>query len=159
MKQNIFLTILVFIGLNLHAQKSGIEFFFVENFKNLNSDCKYCFDLETTKLNPVPILSEEDIENFNWKNQQIILTEKGKHKFTDLKIPLSGLPIVITLNGEKIYSLWFWNAISSSGCDRVFTFPTIDFKIKFGLPRTFSFGTDPRFNEKLRQYVISKYNQ
>jgi hypothetical protein len=125
----------------------------------LNSDCRYCFDLETAKLSSVPILNEGDISNFNWKKQQIILTKKGKHKFTDLKIPLSGLPIVITLNGRKIYGLWFWNLFSSFGCDRVFTYPTIDFKIQFGLPADYTFEKDPRFDEKLREYVVSKYNQ
>jgi hypothetical protein len=159
MKQSLLFVLLLFIRFNLYAQKSGIEFYFVENFKNLNSDCKYCFELETAKLNSIPILIEEDIESFKWKNQQIILTEKGKQKFTDIKIPLSGLPIVITLNGRKVYSLWFWNAVSSFSCDRVFVFPTIDFKIQFGLPKNYSFGTDPRFDEKLREYVVSKYNQ
>lgn len=147
------------MGFNLYAQKSGIEFYFVENYKNLNPDCKYCFDLQTAKLGSIPILNEADIKHFNWKNQQIILTEKGKHKFSDLKIPLLGLPMVLTLNKRKIYSLWFWNPVSSFGCDRVFTFPTIDFKIQFGLPKNHSFGTDPRFDEKLREYVFLKYNQ
>ena len=159
MKRNLFFVLLIFIGFNLNAQKSGIEFFFVKNYKNLNSDCKYCFDLQTAQLDSAPILNEEDIKNFNWKNQQIILTEKGKHKFTDLKIPLSGLPLVITLNGRKIYGLWFWNEVSSFGCNRVITFPTIDFKIQFGLPRKNTYGKDPRFDKKLKEYVISKYNQ
>jgi hypothetical protein len=159
MKRNLFFGFLFFIGFNLYAQKSGIEFFFVENLKNLNPYCRYCFDLETAKLSSVPILNEEDISNFNWKKQQIILTKKGKHKFTDLKIPLPGLPVVMTLNGRRIYSLWFWNEFSSFGCDRVFTYPTIDFKIQFGLPADKTFGTDPRFDEKLRKYVVSKYNQ
>lgn len=159
MKRHLFILLLLFIGFNLYAQKSGIEFFFVEKYKNLNSDCKYCFDLNSAKLNSVPILKEEDIKHFNWKKQQIILTEKGEHKFTDLKIPLSGLPIVLSLNGRKIYSLWFWNSVSSVGCDRVFAFPNIDFKIQFGLPKNYTFGTDPRFDEKLRKYVVSKYNQ
>ncbi len=76
MKRNLFFVFLFFIGFNLYAQKSGIEFFFVENFKNLNSDCTYCLDLKTAKLSSVPILNEEDIKHFNWKNQQIILTKK-----------------------------------------------------------------------------------
>ena len=115
--------------------------------------------MQTAQLESATILNEEDIKNFNWENQQIILTEKGKHKFTDLKIPLPGLPIVLTLNGRKIYSLWFWNVFSSFGCDRVYAYPTIDFKIQFGLPKNYSFGTDPRFNKKLRKYVVSKYKQ
>ncbi len=65
----------------------------------------------------------------------------------------------MTLNGRRIYSLWFWNLFSSFGCDRVFAYPTVDFKIKFGLPEDNTFGTDPRFDEKLRKYVVSKYNQ
>jgi len=159
MKRNLFFVLLLFIGSNLYAQKSGIEFFVVKNYINSNSDCKYCFDLQTAQLESATILNEEDIKNFNWENQQIILTEKGKHKFTDLKIPLPGLPIVLTLNGRKIYSLWFWNVFSSFGCDRVYAYPTIDFKIQFGLPKNYSFGTDPRFNKKLRKYVVSKYKQ
>jgi hypothetical protein len=110
-------------------------------------------------LSQNPIFDEDDIEGFNWKNQQIFLNESGKRKVKNLKIALSGLPVVMVLNKKRIYGFWFWDKFSSFGCDRVYTYPQKDFKIKFGLPENNVFGKDPRFDKLLQKYVIDNYKQ
>lgn len=102
------------------------------------------------------MLTEKDFEKIDWINQQIQLTEKAKQKINNLNIPLQGLPVAMILNGEIIYGFWFWNEVSSFRCDRVYTYPTLDFKIKFGLPSSNTFGNDPRFNERLKNYINEK---
>ena len=68
------------------------------------------------------------------------------------------MPVVLALNGEIIYGFWLWNDMSSFGCDRVYTYtyPKLDFKIKFGLPQNNTFGNDPRFDERLKAYSERK---
>ena len=152
--------IIIAFGFSNIPNKSGIKIYSISgNFKNSIKDCKYCFDEKSVTLSEKPILEETDIENFNWKEQRIILTESGKQKISKLKIELSGLPVVMTLNDERIYGLWFWNLFSSFGCDRVYTYPKSDFKIGFGLPNKNTFGGDPRYNKSLENYVINKFKQ
>lgn len=115
---------------------------------NTEVDCYYCFEVDEDKLFDYPLLSDYHIEKFNYENQQIILTETGQRIIDNLKIPFQGLPIALTLNGEIIYGFWLWNDVSSFGCDRVYAYPKLDFKIKFGLPKNNSFGSDPRFDER-----------
>ena len=116
-------------------------------------ECAYCINTTKKDLRKFPLIGKDDIVKFDLKNQVILLTEEAKERINKLNIPLEGLPVVLTLNGEIIYTFWFWNLKSSFGCDRVFTYPKLDFKIKFGLPKTNTFGTDPRFDKRLIDYV------
>ncbi|WP_035650596.1 hypothetical protein [Flavobacterium sp. ASV13] len=159
-KYLIVLFVFILFGFSIQSNKSGIEIFAVKgNFKKSFKDCYYCFDENSVVLSQNPIFDEDDIEGFNWKNQQIFLNESGKRKVKNLKIALSGLPVVMVLNKKRIYGFWFWDNFSSFGCDRVYTYPQKDFKIKFGLPENNVFGKDPRFNELLKKYVLDKYKQ
>ena len=119
--------------------------------ENKKPDCYYCFEPNEDNLFDYSLLSDYHIEKFDYENQQIVLTELGQRIVNNLKIPLQGLPVVLTLNGEIIYGFWLWNNVSSFGCDRVYTYPKIDFKMKFGLPKNNSFGSDPRFDDRLRK--------
>lgn len=152
--------ILIAFGFSNNSDHSGIEIYAVKSdFKSPIKDCTYCFDEKRAALSEAPILEEKDIENFNWKKQQIILTGAGKQKMAQVKIELSGLPVVMMLNGQRIYGFWFWDALSSFGCDRVYAYPKSDFKIGFGLPTNNTFGKDPRYNKSLAKYVLEKFKQ
>ena len=120
------------------------------------SNCSNCLKINKEDLKKIPLLTENEIEEFDYENQQIKLTDKGKKIVYDLEIPLSGLPVALTLDDQIIYGFWFWNAVSSFGCDRVYTYPKVDFKIQFGLPQNYYFGKDPRFNDQLKTYLESK---
>ncbi|SHH83424.1 hypothetical protein [Flavobacterium defluvii] len=155
-------TFLIFIsfGFSIQPRNSGIKIYTIkEGFTNSFKDCRYCFDEKLVSLSEKPIFDENDIESFNWKDQQIFLNESGKMKLKKNEIKLSGLPAVMVLNDKIVYGFWFWNNFSSFGCDRVYTYPNIDFKIKFGLPEMNKFGEDPRFNKVLEKYVKSRYKQ
>jgi hypothetical protein len=115
-------------------------------------DCTYCFKSSENNLHVYPLISEYHIKSYDFENQKIELTKAGKQIIDRLKIPLEGMPVVLTLNGEIIYEFWFWNLRSSFGCDRVYTYPKLDFKLKFGLPENNKFGTDPRFDKRLKKY-------
>ncbi|ANQ51689.1 hypothetical protein MY04_4351 [Flammeovirga sp. MY04] len=160
MLRNIFniLFVILFVSCQSHSVETGIEIYQVKKqlpdfTKDENPNCRFCLDLEVSDLFDKPLLTEKDIKEFNYTNQQIILTEKAKQKLEDLEIPLVGLPMAMVLDGEIIYGFWFWDKYSSFGCDRVYTYPNINFKIKFGLPPTNAFGEDPRFDERLEDYL------
>ena len=139
-------------------EESGIEIYQVKHpyqdfTKQHEPECFYCFVLKKMELFDKPIITESDIESFDWAKQKIILTEKGKLKISELDIPLRGMAVSMVLNGKSIYGFWFWNLASSFGCDRVYTYPKLDFEIKFGLPSDKGFGSDPRFNDELKKYL------
>lgn len=118
--------------------------------------CYHCFELTKEKLHAEPLLAEEDIANFDWKAQQIYLTESGKQKMNTLHIPKKGLAVAFALNGEPVYGFWLWTKSTSYGCDRVYAYGRGDFKLGFGLPKGFEHGEDPRFDPVLEQYVTTK---
>lgn len=137
------------IGLfKIQSNNNGIEIYLVKksypDFTQKNKpECYYCLDINNEDLFEKPLLTEKDFKKFDWANQQIQLTDDAKQKIKELKIPLQGLPVAMVLNGEIIYGFWFWNEISSFGCDRVYTYPTLDFKVKCGLPKSFFFWKGP----------------
>ena len=137
---------------NLSGQ--GFEIYLVKTGSpDLTSkkDCYYCFNPTVHDLFDNPLLVESDLYHFDWQNQQIKLTDEGLEKIKRLKIPLHGLAASMVVDGQPIYGFWLWNSSSSFGCDRVFTYPMQDFKLKFGLPDGHSKGEDPRYNSSLQQ--------
>lgn len=106
-----------------------------------------------------PFLEETDIEHFDWEKQQIILNPSGKLKIKHLDIPLDGLPVAFKIDGKLIYKFWFWNMISSECSPNVIACPEHNFILKFGLPPNKNLTNDPRFDDRLKKYVLSKYPQ
>jgi hypothetical protein len=134
--------------------KNGLEIFLVNGESHLTSstpDCGFCFEPTTITLSDKPLLLASDIEYFDWTNQQIKLKESGLEKIKKLEIPLGGLRAAMVVDSKPIYGFWFWNEFSSLGCDYVFTYPTMDFKIGFGLPTGHAKGNDPRFDTRLKE--------
>ena len=158
MRTFILILPLVIFGLHQLQANNGLEVYQVKKYKpnftkNEDIKCHHCFDIKTEDLFDKPLLTEGDFKRFDWASQQIELTETGKQKLEGLEIPLQGLPVAMVLNGEIIYGFWFWNRFSSFGCDRVYTYPKTDFKLKFGLPNSSTFGADPRFDKRLLDYI------
>lgn len=156
----ITLTLIIFIIGCVKGQSTGLEFYLIDKTypdftkAKKDSECYYCFTPQDTDLLGKPILTENDIKYFDWETQQIQLKESGKRKLDSLEIPLQGLAVAITINKDPIYGLWFWNVVSSFGCDWVCTFPKLDFKINFGLPFKNTLSQDPRFDLRLKDYII-----
>ena len=119
----------------------------------------YCFIPEKSDLFDKPILIEKDIEYFDWENQVLVLNDSGKEKLSNLEIPLQGLAASVVLDGIPIYGFWFWNIVSSFGCDWVYTYARDNLELKFGLPNGFGKGMDPRRSRTLGDYVIKEMNR
>lgn len=147
------LVVLLLITGQLFSQNKGIEIYTINSIVNNDPECKYCFDLSKKILSIQPLFESDDIENFDWKEQQFKLTKTGEKKLNELKIPLSGLPVAFVISGEPIYGFWLWKPISSFGCDRVYSYPGYDFKLQFGLPKSNTFGIDPRFDDRIKEYL------
>lgn len=153
------LILVVFVVGCTRAPKTnkGLEIYQVNkpypDFTKEEDGCRYCLDLKTEDLFTRPVITEVDIREFDWEKQRIELTDDARERINDLDIPLEGLPVALVLNGEIIYGFWFWNVISSFGCDRVYTYPTMDFSLQFGLPSDNTYGDDPRFDHRLNKYV------
>jgi|JI10StandDraft_1071094.scaffolds.fasta_scaffold290224_2 hypothetical protein len=158
MKVKILISLTLLISSFSCARKHDkIEIYLVENVSSDHSDesdCRCCFDIDKAELSSSPLISAKDIMYFDWTQQRIELTKACRAKLSGLKIPMRGIPAVMTVNGKPIYELWFWNESSSFACERACTFPQFDFEIVFGFPERYKRGSDPRFNDELKASLI-----
>jgi len=76
-------------------------------------------DLDTLKLEGEPILSTEDIVAYARGTHQITLTPSAKERLGQLEVPVSGagIPFVVCVDKEPIYSGAFWSPLSSLSFD------------------------------------------
>lgn len=138
----------------------GLEIYLVKHDypdftkKHSDSSCYYCFKPIKFDLFDSALIKQCDIEYFDWKSQVIKLNESGLKKLKALKIPLQGLAATIVIDKEPVYGFWFWNVVSSFGCDWVCTYPDLGFKLEFGLPAGNTKGKDPRFDKRIDDYII-----
>ena len=65
--------------------------------------------LDSNKL----VISDEDIVFYNKTSHEIKLTAGVVEKIKALKVPVSGIPFVIKVNGKEIYDGSFWVSLSS----------------------------------------------
>ncbi|MEM2122673.1 MAG: hypothetical protein QXE79_03455 [Candidatus Bathyarchaeia archaeon] len=108
---------------------------------------------ESNKL----VISDKDIVSYNKTSHEIKLTAGGVEKIKALKVPMTGSPFVIKINGKEIYNGSFWVSISSLSYSGIVidTLKTQDntIKIEKGYPSPEFFkGTDPRNNSEVFDY-------
>ncbi len=63
-----------------------------------------------------PILTEADIVTYCWAEQRIQLTPEGARRWQaqgGANVPLTGLPLLVVLDGEPCYGAMLWNPLSS----------------------------------------------
>lgn len=151
-----------------------------ENITNTNHDldkglCVYPtntsnhpeFQYQEINVNKVSISGEAIIL---YKN--IISYDTASHIITlsypvdslKIKKDINGTPVLITLDGEKIYGLWFWSSFSSAICNWIVVVPDSPFdslrqnqlKIDLGYPTSKYFkGNDPRNNPKIISRLVT----
>jgi len=135
---------------------------FFEKYKKTedipNEKCLYFIDLENCQIQSTPFLLKSDIKKFDWVSSKIVLADSGIEKLKKQDVPLRGLAFVLKLNGHNIYGGWFWNKVSSFGCDRVWTWKDMvsdELNLIFGVGG-FKCGQDPRVNKELILTAIEK---
>jgi hypothetical protein len=103
------------------------------------------------------VISDRNIVWYNWASHEIKLTDEGLGKVEALKVPVSGTPFMIKLNGKEIYNGSFWVSISSISYSGI-VINTLEIqnntmKIEKGYPSSGFFeGTDPRNNSDIHYY-------
>ena len=134
---------------------------FLEKYKATENipenKCAFYIDLDNCTTELKPFLDKNDIESFNWTKSKIILNESGIEKLRKQEVPLRGLAFALKLNGKTIYGGWFWNMVSSFGCDRIWTWQNPienEMNLSFGLGG-FKCGENPLTNEKLIRNAIN----
>lgn len=68
-------------------------------------------DVSELELESTPILSIEDIVVYSWETHEIELTDSAYETIKKLDVP--GLPFVVRVGSESIYSGAFWVSYSS----------------------------------------------
>jgi hypothetical protein len=134
----------------------GLQIYLVQASPDFRESvkCNYCFEVTDKIMFKSPLLEQSDIEFFDWESQTIQLKKEGQEKIEKLKIPLQGQAATIVIDGKPIYGFWLWNALSSFGCDRVYAYPTLNFKLEFGLPVDHATGQDPRFDNRIKDGLV-----
>lgn len=75
-------------------------------------------DINKLVLEDEPIITDENISSYIWKEHKVILIKDEKLQSTvmekiDMKVPTHGKPFVVVCNGERIYIGLFWSLLSS----------------------------------------------
>ncbi|HOG47741.1 MAG TPA: hypothetical protein PLJ35_11190 [Anaerolineae bacterium] len=78
-------------------------------------------DLSTLKLQDEPILSIEDIVAYARETHEVTLTPSAIERLGQIEVPASGagIPFVVCVDSEPIYSGAFWSPLSSLSFDGV----------------------------------------
>lgn len=145
--KKLLIAIFIFLLSTLSSFGQGLEIYLIKIDNNdKEKSCTYCTDSA--------LIKQSEIKYFDWDRQIIELTESASTKLEKLKVPLSGLDAVITINKKPIYKFSFWAGQSSIGCEGVLSYISNNIVLEFGLPKDFAKGNDPRFNPILKEYLI-----
>lgn len=129
------LALLLFVGLSF-AEEAGPRFaiFRVDliqtdgapklehpniNRVHLNTIVTEEYVLATASKHETPVLTDLDIVEYCWATQRIELTEEGARKWDSQggrEVPLTGLPLLVCVDGEPQYAAMLWNPASSLCC-------------------------------------------
>jgi hypothetical protein len=98
------------------VKTKGIELYLPENIANIIA-CKD-FDFTNQKLQATPLITDEDVLSYEWSNHAITLSKSAYTKLKNYKDEkkLGIYPLVLTINGERIYGLFYKYAILSMSC-------------------------------------------
>jgi hypothetical protein len=123
---------------------------------------KDAIELDRIKFTRSPLLTEDDIIDYNWTDHTMYITETAERRIPT-KVGVSGIPFVIAIDGKPAYRGAFWNSLSSISCP----YPVINvFDIYNSQPRTTvkiyrqypnrsdqGIGPDPRDNDSVKKVL------
>jgi hypothetical protein len=97
----------------------GMEFYLLEDDSSFNSFENSCkdFDFNNQKLQAAPIITNEDVISYNWRSHEITIRQSAYERlknYRDKFFPI--YPLVLVINGERVYGLFYKYAILALGC-------------------------------------------
>lgn len=117
-------------------------------------------DLSRLELEPTPYITHADILSYAWQTHEIELTESARQRLALLTVPVTtGVPFVVCVGTERIYSGAFWISYSSMSYAGVVidTLPALAgspvIQIQLGYPAAPELfnGDDPRPDPRIQQ--------
>lgn len=116
-------------------------------------------DLSDLELEEIPILSVDDIVTYTWETHEIDLTDSGYERIAELHVPVTtGVPFVVCVGREPIYSGAFWVGYSSMSfhgivIDTLFAMDKHSIRIQLGYPESPELfeGEDTRSDPRILQ--------
>ncbi len=113
-----------------------VELYLLESFETVDNTCQ--IDEEAVKLQDWPLIGYSDFVSYDASEHIFELSDPGNEYISDQGFTLHGEPFAITVDGEIIYTGYFWAGFSSTGCLWVVTDPffadDIGLQIQLGYP-------------------------
>lgn len=129
--------------------KSGFGIYFVKDMKTFAASQ---VGLAELALEDKPFLTDGDLISYNWRNHELQLNEAAIGKIPQA-IPLDGMPVVVVVDGQRIYLAALWTPVSSLSA----SIPTMTLydgylSINLGYPgEGANSRIDPRVNKRIYQ--------
>jgi hypothetical protein len=114
-------------------------------------------DIDQLALENEPIISSDDIVSYDKVDHIIELTQAAYARISQLQIKVDGIPFVVCVGSERIYTGGFWTPASSISFDGVVIMQPVDSKemtiqITLGYPSaSFFTGDDPRADPRIME--------
>lgn len=112
-------------------------------------------------LQKTPLIASADLLGYNRQTHEMELTAEAFARLRALKVPVSGLPFVVSVGAERIYQGAVWTLVSSLSYDGIillqpfYTEGTL-VRIEPGYPGAdFYKGTDPRSDPRIFQALTA----
>jgi hypothetical protein len=117
-------------------------------------------DINQLTLEDKPIISSDDIVSYDQSSHTIELTQGAIDRIRQIfpmPVEVTGIPFVVCVGNERIYSGAFWTPLSSLSYDGVIimqpfepTTRTVQIALGYPVPDVFT-GTDPRADPRIRK--------
>jgi len=116
------------------------------------------WDLDQLPLENEPLISDEDIISYERASHSIELTPDAYRRFQRVfpkPVKVSGIPFVVCVGSQRIYSGALWTPVSSISYDGVVILQTFDddgttIQLILGYPGPEAFtGNDPRADSRI----------
>lgn len=114
-----------------------VEIYLLSSFETIDNSCQ--IDEASIMIKSQPLLQYSDLLSYNSNDYIFSLSNNAKETIAALDFPTNGVPFVVTVDREIIYTAYFWPAYSSASCQWIVADPfSIDFndglKIQLGYP-------------------------
>lgn len=137
-KPHLILSILLISSISGYCQNdnSKVEFYLLKDFVFIESESK-SFTIDIEDLSSTPFISDKSILGYDTLTYEFLIDTSACYALMELKPSLPiGIQFALTVDGIPILSGYFWNPISSFGCDWYTISAICDGKIRIhkGLP-------------------------
>lgn len=158
--KKIFFPLILLLGLVLTgcqaAQRNGFAIYLLDEPVPTSQLAE--MDIEELILQDKPILSSDDIISYDRSNHTIELTRRAYNRIQQIfpmPVKVDGIPFVVCVGNERIYTGAFWTPLSSLSYDGAVIMQPLDpagttvrIVLRYPAPEVFT-GDDPRGDARI----------